>query len=119
MYEYNASLVRVIDGDTYEFRVDLGFGASFVEKFRLYGADTPEVYGKYASEEGRTVSAVVKRIFAFNDPVLTIKTFKDKKGKYGRYLVDVLITVDEDGDDSMMPVWLSQYLIDSGYAEEM
>ena len=57
---------------------------------------------------------------------MLIKTFKtrttdrDKKGKYGRYLADVLIEQDENGNtfpDEARPVWLAQYLIDQGQAK--
>ena len=114
MYEYHAELVRVVDGDTYDLCVDLGFGISFKERFRLKGADTPEVYGSRASEEGREASAFVKALLEAQPGPLQIRTFKDKKGKYGRYLVDIHLTVDADG--TSLDTWLSEYLIDQDQA---
>lgn len=57
MYEYNCNIVRVVDGDTVDVDIDLGFGIWVRnERVRLYGIDTPEsrtrdlrekFYGKY------------------------------------------------------------------------
>ena len=43
IYIYKAELIRVIDGDTVELIIDLGFDTSRHERFRLYGIDAPEV----------------------------------------------------------------------------
>jgi len=110
-YEYKASLVRIIDGDTYELEVDLGFKISFREKVRLYGADTPEVFGKNASQEGRDASAFVKKLLEAQPDTFTVNTHKDRKGKYGRYLADILLVNDEDGTPLEVSVFLSTYLI--------
>jgi len=90
-YKYNAFVNRVIDGDTIEVTIDFGFNFKQEKvKFRLYGVDTPEVYGvKKDSEEykaGMEASAYM-RLIVGNDVV--IETIKDKKGKYGRYLAIV------------------------------
>jgi hypothetical protein len=42
MYEYEAEIVRWVDGDTVDLRVSLGFGITRADRFRLYGIDTPE-----------------------------------------------------------------------------
>jgi micrococcal nuclease len=115
MYEYKAKLIRVVDGDTYDLEIDLGFKVRRTDRFRLVGADTPEVFGKNASEEGRQASESVKRLL-WAQPSITIRTLKDKQGKYGRYLADIRITHNGDGDPLPDTVWLSQYLIDQGIA---
>ncbi len=55
MYQYKAKIVRVIDGDTYEIDIDLGLSVWVRgERVRLYGVNTPEVYGvKRESNEYR------------------------------------------------------------------
>lgn len=126
MYEYRARVTRVVDGDTYDFEVDLGFNIKFNQRFRLINADTPEVYGRYASDDGHAVSDIVRSILYHNGPILTVHTYKDKKDKYGRYLVDVDIEKDENGNDILTEmnredgtrVTLSQYLIMNGLAEK-
>ena len=43
MYEYKAIIKRVVDGDTVDVDIDLGFGVIFAnQRIRLYGIDTPE-----------------------------------------------------------------------------
>ena len=87
MYEYKCKMVRVVDGDTVDVDIDLGFGVWMRnQRIRMYGIDTPEsrtsdkvekVYGKAATE------FLVKWTNAGD---LTLKTFKDGKGKFGRIL---------------------------------
>ncbi len=45
MYNYNAKITNVVDGDTFDFEIDLGFGITYKNRLRLYGVDTPEVRG--------------------------------------------------------------------------
>ena len=87
MYEYKCKMVRVVDGDTVDVDIDLGFGVWMQkQRIRMYGIDTPEsrtsdkvekVYGKAATE------FLTKWT---NAGELTLKTFKDGKGKFGRIL---------------------------------
>ena len=100
MYQYNAIIRKVVDGDTIEIDIDLGLSAwVHSEKIRLYGIDTPEVYGvKKGSPEwilGNQSSEFVKQNLKENDPVI-IETIKDKKEKYGRYLGLVFIQIDQN-----------------------
>jgi len=93
MYEYKAELVRVIDGDTLELNIDLGFGIKFNERVRLEGINTPETYGvKKDSDEykkGMEAKLFVQEIL--KDQPIMIQTKKDKKGKYGRYIATVFV----------------------------
>ena len=87
MYEYKCKLVKVVDGDTVDVDIDLGFGVWLQnQRIRMYGIDAPEsrtsnkvekVYGMAAKD------FVIKWTNAGN---LVLKTFKDGKGKYGRIL---------------------------------
>ena len=85
MYEYKCKMVRVVDGDTVDVDIDLGFGVWMrKQRIRMYGIDTEsrtsdkveKVYGKNATE------FLVK----WTNGDLTLKTFKDGKGKFGRIL---------------------------------
>ena len=85
MYTYRAKIISVYDGDTVTAIVDLGFGISAKIKVRLKGIDTPELRGS-AEEKARGIAA---REFLRNQVLnkdIVIQTFKDKKGKYGRYI---------------------------------
>ena len=99
MYQYNAIIQKVVDGDTIEINIDLGLSAwVHNEKIRLYGIDTPEVYGvKKGSaewERGNLASEFVKKYLVENNQVI-IETIKDKKEKYGRYLAVIFIQIDQ------------------------
>ena len=90
MYEYKCKLVKVVDGDTIDVDIDLGFGVWMRnQRIRLYGIDTPEsrtsdkvekVYGNAAKD------FLVKWTDAGD---LTLKTFKDCKGKFFRILGEI------------------------------
>lgn len=100
MYQYKAVVQKIIDGDTYEIDIDLGMSIWVKnERIRLFGIDTPEVYGvKKGSpeyESGLQASEFVKKVFDAKKEVL-IETFKDKKEKYGRYLALLYVKMDDD-----------------------
>jgi len=87
MYEYRAKLVRVIDGDTVDLDVDLGFNQHIVPmRFRLTGINTPEKNAKTAEERNAALAAaaVLKGMLA--DRELVVRTHRDSNDKYGRYL---------------------------------
>jgi len=99
MYQYRAIIQKVVDGDTIEINIDLGLSTWIHnEKLRLYGVDTPEVYGvKKGSaewERGNLASEFVKKYLIEKDEVV-IETIKDKREKYGRYLAIVYIKIDQ------------------------
>jgi micrococcal nuclease len=85
MYEYQAALIRVIDADTFEFNIDLGFYTHVYEKVRLRGVNAPERF----TPDGKFATDFVKRWF-FDNNDLTLKTYKtDLTDKYGRWVADV------------------------------
>lgn len=111
LYTYKAKCIRVVDGDTIDAEVDLGFKTFVRERFRLLGIDTPETYGvKKDSEEykaGKLATDFVTEQILNKE--IIIQTVKDKTGKYGRYLVTIFL---EDGSN------LNETLIKEGYAKE-
>lgn len=117
-YTYRAALDRVVDGDTYDMVIDLGFGVAFRTRIRLRGADTPELHNvKHGSKEHEAgvVAAEAVEGWFYHSEETFIRTHKEK-GKFGRWLADIenergeslyerLITTgfaratDEDGND--------------------
>ena len=91
MYEYKATVKRVIDGDSIVLDIDLGFYMFMNEtKIRLYGLDTPEMN----SEDPllRLQAVLATRFLYDNLPIgskVTIKTVLDKREKYGRLLATI------------------------------
>lgn len=91
MYEYNATVTSVYDGDTITCLVDLGFEVSVKKRIRLYGINTPEIKGE-DKKYGKLVRDYLRGLILNKKVKLkTIKTKKgkDKKGKYGRYLATI------------------------------
>lgn len=95
MYEYRATLIKVIDGDTVDIDIDLGMKISYRIRARLWGINTPETYGvKKESAEYKAGMAAKQRLIELLDTKsgdFIVKTYKDRKGKYGRYLVGIYV----------------------------
>lgn len=108
MYEYRARITRVIDGDTVEAEIDLGFQITFTATLRLSGMNAPETRG---AERPQGLAATRYLESLLNDLTgeqhrLLVRTQKDRTGKYGRYLAELTA----DG------VNLNQALIAAGHA---
>ncbi|MDD5226084.1 MAG: thermonuclease family protein, partial [Candidatus Omnitrophica bacterium] len=95
LYTYRASVVRVLDGDTIEVVVDLGFGVRSVQTLRLRGIDCPELVSKEGQEAKEFVESVIATLLLSCDSKtqgkqsVLIKT--SKSDKYDRYLADVFV----------------------------
>ena len=117
MYEYRARLVKVIDGDTVDVDIDLGFGIWMKdERVRIMGIDTPESRTRNKVEKlfGKAASARVKELLE-EDIILKTQIARngeDMKGKYGRILGDFMVERFEDGNQEM----LTDVLIQEGHA---
>ena len=103
MWEYKASVVKVVDGDTVDFDLDLGFYLKLRVRLRLAGIDTPEVRGA-EKEEGLRVKAFVERLLGGATDIV-VRTGKET-GKFGRWIGTiflkfpdgVFIVEDKDGE---------------------
>jgi micrococcal nuclease len=101
MYQYRAKLKRVVDGDTIDAIIDLGFKMTTEQRIRLKGINTPEIWRqkKDSQEYKRGMEAkdyVIKR-FEENGNVFTIHTDKET-GVYGRYIGAVFF---DDSQESL------------------
>ena len=84
MFEYRATIVRVIDGDTVVADIDLGMNVwRRNEPLRLYGVNAPEVVG---ADKAAGLAAKDWLVSIFEGKRVTIRTQKDKTEKYGRWL---------------------------------
>jgi micrococcal nuclease len=91
MYEYNCKVKRVVDGDTVDVVIDLGFDIHFATRVRLYGMDTPESRTRNKDEKVRGyMSKDFLEEWMEKDDVI-IRTRRDKKGKFGRVLGEMLV----------------------------
>tara|TARA_R110001592_G_scaffold332842_1_gene616431 strand:- start:2279 stop:2686 length:408 start_codon:yes stop_codon:yes gene_type:complete len=92
MYQYNCKIRRVVDGDTVDVDVDLGFGTwRCSERIRLFGVDTPECRTRDATEKAAGFLAK-----EFVEDALhvggTYKLETKEKGKFGRFLGIIYLT---------------------------
>ena len=91
MYEYNCKVKRVVDGDTVDVVIDLGFDIHYASRVRLYGIDTPESRTRDKDEKAR---GFISKDFLkswLDKGNVVIRTRKDKKGKFGRILGEMVV----------------------------
>ncbi len=87
MYEYKAFVRKVYDGDTITVDIDLGFDVVLkAQKIRLVRINAPEVRGEKRPAGLKSRDALRSKI---GNKWIRLKTQKDKKGKYGRWLGEV------------------------------
>ena len=96
MYEYRAKLVKVVDGDTVDVDIDLGFGVWLKdERVRIMGIDTPE--SRTSDKVEKVFGLAAKyRLKELVEKDTILKTFaskkgEDMKGKFGRILGDFIV----------------------------
>lgn len=99
MYNYQCKIVRWIDGDTVEVRVDLGFHLTSVQRLRLLGVDTPE-----RGQPGHQEATAKSRDLAPEGSKIEIST--EKGDSFGRWLAHLTMS---DGRS------VAQELIDGGF----
>ena len=87
MHTYQCKIVRVVDGDTVDVDIDLGFGIWLRnQRIRMYGIDTPESRTRDLGEKKYGKAATAYLVNWTNAGGIVLKTYKDGKGKYGRIL---------------------------------
>lgn len=89
MYTYNARVIKVIDGDTIDLEIDLGFHVKVTKRARLSGIDTYEKNSRLVFEREKAAKATALLTNILQKKIVKIKTFIDKEDKYGRILVEV------------------------------
>ena len=93
MYEYKVKIRRIVDGDTVDVDIDLGFDTILSkQRIRLYGIDTPESRTRDKEEKfyGK-LSAKFLKEQCKNSSEIFLKTYLDKKGKFGRILGEFIV----------------------------
>lgn len=86
MYEYRARAIRVLDGDTIHAELDLGLDVRIRLTLRLHGIDAPELREEGGHEARDYLNAALLGVDTF-----TVRTVKDRREKYGRYLADIFV----------------------------
>ena len=112
MFEYGCKIVKVIDGDTVDVDIDLGFGIWIhKERIRLWGIDTPERRTRDVEEKkyGLLAKQMIEKWLPVNS-IQTLVTVKDKTGKFGRVLGQFKI------DDPLLTI--NTWMVHNHYAAE-
>lgn len=104
MYQYNATITRVVDGDTVHARVDLGFDTHVDATLRLLGVNAPEKRDAGGHDATEWLRSKVLNM------VVRIETVKDRREKYGRYLATLYVQGEIDS--------VNQQLVAAGHAVE-
>jgi micrococcal nuclease len=109
LYTYKAVVNRVVDGDTCDLSIDLGFTVSWKSTCRFYGINTPELRSKDSEEKSRAYAAR-DRVLALVPPGSTVMIKSRELDKYGRPLVDIYT-----GQD--FSIHINQLLVEEGLAK--
>ena len=112
LYHYNATVSRVVDGDTIDVVLNLGFDITLKGRIRFHGMNAPESRTRDPEEKMRGLEAklYVEKWIEGHDQKIIIQTSLDKRGKFGRILGRILCP--DDKCDC-----LNDDMIKYGYAE--
>jgi micrococcal nuclease len=113
MYEYRVKKVlKVVDGDTIDVDIDLGFNVSYTQRVRLAGIDTPESRTTDLREKalGLEVKEYLKSLLDSTDDIVIQTEKPDSSEKYGRILGWLFIDDEETS--------INEKMINDGYAWE-
>ena len=116
MYTYKIKLDRVIDGDTIDAMIDLGFDISVKKRIRFMGINTPESRTRDLEEKARGLAAK-DRLKAILEGANTIQLDSHGVGKYGRCLGELHVDA-VDGKECLTLVNVNELLIKEGHAVE-
>ena len=117
MYNYNAICTRVVDGDTVDAMIDLGFGVYVKKRIRLAGINAPESRTRDKQEKILGLAAKDRLIAMMEGADNKFELESQELGKYGRVLgklhIDKL-----DGKDLITKTCVNDCLVKEGYATE-
>ena len=118
MYEYKAVVDRVVDGDTIDVTIDLGFSVWKKMRVRMEGINTPESRTRDLEEKKRGLAAKdrLKSILEFNNNKCVLKV--SGLGKFGRALASVYVDTlsSTTSKSSITEINVNKQLIEEGHA---
>ena len=116
MYNYKISPLKVIDGDTIDADIDLGFDIKVKKRIRFAGINTPESRTRDLEEKAKGLAAK-DRVKQLLDGCKNITLNSHGVGKFGRCLGEIYIDM-VDGQEKLTMVSLNELLINEGHAVE-
>ena len=108
-YNYDVEVKRVVDGDTVDVMIDLGFNTHIKRRVRMYGIDTPESRTRDLEEKKKGLAAKerLKEILASDNIIMK----SHGKGKYGRILGEMYVEKDQE-------ISVNDILVREGHAKK-
>ncbi|NDD25396.1 MAG: nuclease [Actinobacteria bacterium] len=113
---YGATVLNVIDGDTVDLMIDLGFNIHHKIRVRLYGVNTPE--SRTSNKEEKVLGLKAKdftKDWLTSHKWVYINTIPDKNDKYGRILAKIYSS---ENINDPSTACLNKDIIESGLARE-
>ena len=116
MYQYKIKLLRVIDGDTIDAEIDLGFDVKIKKRIRFVGINTPESRTRDLEEKAKGLAAK-DRVKQLLEGCKNIQLTSHGVGKFGRCLGEICLDM-VDGQEKLTLVNLNELLISEKHAVE-
>ena len=110
MYTYKAKVTRVVDGDTVDALIDLGFDTHVKKRIRLYGMDAWESRTRDKEEKVKGLAAKARLIQILDENNNEFILVSHGVGKFGRCLGELFITSDSDS--------INNQLVSEGHAKK-
>ena len=117
MYYYNAVLVRVVDGDTIDAIIDLGFDVQVKKRIRLAGINAPESRTRNKVEKKLGLASKERLIEILDGAANVFEIDSKELGKYGRVIGKIYINK-LAGKDVLTQVCINDMLVKEGHATE-
>ena len=116
MYNYKISVIKVVDGDTIDAEIDLGFDIKVKKRIRFLGMNAPESRTRDLEEKARGLAAK-DRVKALLEGCKNIQLHSHGIGKFGRCLGEIFLDT-VDGQEKLTVESLNELLIREGHAVE-
>ena len=116
MYNYKISPLKVVDGDTIDAEIDLGFDIKVKKRVRFMGINAPESRTRDLEEKAKGLAAK-DRVKALLEGCNNIQLHSHGIGKFGRCLGEIMLDI-VDGQEKLTLVSLNELLISEGHAVE-
>ena len=113
MYEYKCKLIKVVDGDTVDAMIDLGFNTWVKKRIRLHGIDCPEVRTRNKIEKAKGMAAKYKLEEILDESSGCFNLVSHGVGKYGRCIGEI-----RGANKSVHGLTINETLVKEGHAKK-
>ena len=119
MYKYNAKLDRVVDGDTVDAMIDLGFDTWVKKRIRFAGIDTPEIRTRNKEEKKRGLLAKARVVDVLAENENEFLLTSHGVGKYGRCLGELSVEKNYIRSEKYHGKIINEMLVKEGWAKKI